>query len=303
VDTQLRAFPVKEPASMLLGGHILFPVDFSPPSLGAAHYASMLARHFHCELTLLHVVEPPAYAMGAVELAGIVERELAQRREGEIEKQLHVFAAKEFGNMPVRRILDSGDPALSIVEFAHRENVGLILMPTHGRGVMRRFILGSVTAKVLHDAESPIFTGVHMAEPAATLTTDFHAVACAVDLGPQSKKALEWANQFASEFRAKLTILHVAPELAGGEDVAHWRAQLAHEAREKVDEIQKGAQAQGDILIDHGNDTPKAVCANALRLKADLLVIGRGSASGATGRLRANAYAIIRQSSCPVVSV
>ena len=39
------------------------------------------------------------------------------------------------------------------------------------------------------------------------------------------------------------------------------------------------------------------------KMNADLLVIGRGSAAGMFGRLRTNAYAIIRQSPCPVVSV
>jgi len=45
------------------------------------------------------------------------------------------------------------------------------------------------------------------------------------------------------------------------------------------------------------------VCRTAERVQADLLVIGRGSAAGIFGRLRTNAYAIIRQSPCPVVSV
>jgi hypothetical protein len=47
----------------------------------------------------------------------------------------------------------------------------------------------------------------------------------------------------------------------------------------------------------------KVVCAAAERLSAGLLVIGRGSASGGFGRLRTHAYALIRQSPCPVVSV
>jgi hypothetical protein len=49
-----------------------------------------------------------------------------------------------------------------IVEFAHNNNITLIAMPTHGYGLFRRFLLGSVTAKVLHDADCPIWTGVHM---------------------------------------------------------------------------------------------------------------------------------------------
>ena len=35
-------------------------------------------------------------------------------------------------------------------------------MPTHGLGKLRRFILGSVTAKVLHDLEAPVLTGAHV---------------------------------------------------------------------------------------------------------------------------------------------
>jgi len=45
------------------------------------------------------------------------------------------------------------------------------------------------------------------------------------------------------------------------------------------------------------------VCNIARQRQADLLVIGRGSAAGVYGRLRTNAYAIIRESPCPVVSV
>jgi nucleotide-binding universal stress UspA family protein len=45
------------------------------------------------------------------------------------------------------------------------------------------------------------------------------------------------------------------------------------------------------------------VCTAAERLGADVLVVGRGSAAGMFGRLRTNAYSIIRQSPCPVVSV
>jgi nucleotide-binding universal stress UspA family protein len=46
-----------------------------------------------------------------------------------------------------------GDPARQFVDFAHSSNTDLIVMPTHGYGQFRQFILGSITAKVLHDAD------------------------------------------------------------------------------------------------------------------------------------------------------
>jgi nucleotide-binding universal stress UspA family protein len=60
--------------------------------------------------------------------------------------------------------------------------------------------------------------------------------------------------------------------------------------------------AEADLEIEAG-EPASIICAAAERLKADVLVIGRGSAAGVFGRLRTNAYAIIRQSPCPVVSV
>jgi nucleotide-binding universal stress UspA family protein len=48
---------------------------------------------------------------------------------------------------------------------------------------------------------------------------------------------------------------------------------------------------------------PAVVCCTARRMAADLLVIGRGHATGVAGRLPGTAYRIIRESACPVVSV
>ena len=283
---------------------ILFPVDLSERSRGAARYAAALSRHFQSELTLLHVMELPAYMLGAMELAGIVESELAKSREALLETQLSDFAAEAFQKLAVRRLIHSGDPAHRIVEFAQAEDARLIVMPTHGCGTFRRAILGSVTAKVLHDAECPVLTGVHLPETGRQESPDFRRILCALDLGPQSAKALGWAWQFAAAFGAHLTAMHVTPAFeAHGELNAEWQMRLTEQAREKLAAIQASAGAQSDILVTSDDDTPKAVGAYAARLPADLLVIGRGSASGASGRLRANAYAIIRQSPCPVVSV
>jgi nucleotide-binding universal stress UspA family protein len=50
-------------------------------------------------------------------------------------------------------------------------------------------------------------------------------------------------------------------------------------------------------------DVPEAVTTAAHALKADLLVIGRGRLTGVLGRLRTNAYAILRESHCPVAAI
>ena len=57
-----------------------------------------------------------------------------------------------------------------------------------------------------------------------------------------------------------------------------------------------------ELLIEHG-EPDKAVAEAATRLNAGLLIIGRGSDDSTIGRLRAQAYSIVRQSPCPVLSV
>src|SRR5690348_2716267 len=59
---------------------ILLPVDFSERAIGAAHYAGSLACHFGCELTLLHVLVPPQYEFGAVDIAGSMLAEICRDR-------------------------------------------------------------------------------------------------------------------------------------------------------------------------------------------------------------------------------
>ena len=66
--------------------------------------------------------------------------------------------------------------------------------------------------------------------------------------------------------------------------------------------FEKTAGIEADIVLEAG-EAAKIVCAAADRIGADSLVIGRGSAAGGFGRLRTHAYAMIRQSPCPVVSV
>ena len=284
---------------------ILLPVDFSERSWGAARYARSLAAHFQSELTLLHVLTPPHYEFGALEIGGSMLSELYVNRAAQVEKELNDFLADELRGLNIRRVAVEGDPARKIVEYAHDEEMGLIVMPTHGYGPFRQFILGSITAKVLHDADCPVWTGVHLEEAPAVESMQFDSIVCAIDLGPQSCKALEWAGMVQREFRARLSVVHVTTcphDPSGARNDADWRAQLEEQAREEVGRLQGQTAAEAELIVEAG-DPAKQVCATAERLKANLLIIGRGSAAGIFGRLRTNAYAIIRQSPCPVVSV
>jgi nucleotide-binding universal stress UspA family protein len=255
---------------------IIAPVDFSERSPGAARYAGRMACHFHFELTLLHVLDSGAYEVGAYEFTGPVVSALPAERRSEAEALLANFLPDEFRNMNVRRVVLSGDPAGEIVDFAHSERASLIVIPTHGYGPFRRFILGSVAAKILHDADCPVFTGVHIPDASPDDLRSFRKILCAVDFCPQSEKALKWASDFAEEFQAQLIVAHITPSLEGrtGEYFdPTWRDCLAHSAQEKIEEMQKSAGSNGTVFIEDSDRIPRAISSAASQLEADLVVM------------------------------
>jgi nucleotide-binding universal stress UspA family protein len=227
-----------------------------------------------------------------VDIAGSMLAELCRDRVQQANIDLAEFESARLAGINVRRVVLEGDPSGSIVDFAHKEHCDLIVMPTRGYGPFRRFILGSNTAKVLHDADCPVWTGVHLEDTPAALSIPIRSVLCAVDLGPQSCKALTWAAGLARGFGARLTLLHAMP---CGPDIQH-------AAGEELRMLQGEAGAEADVVQETG-EPAQVICDAATRVRADVLVIGRGSAAGVFGRLRTNAYSIIRQSPCPVVSV
>lgn len=279
--------------------NLLLPVDYSPSCLGAAECVKILAKCCDPQVTVLHVTG-----------------EGAQRDSGEMShsSRAAVPATPADFNVALGHLLAAhnvvftelpGDPARVIVEYAQQNDTDLIIMPTRGHGALRRFLLGSVTAKVLHDAGCPVWTGVHMEEDQAPRKcTDIRHVACAIDLGPQSGRVLEWAANLAAAFFAKLTVVHASTQLEPVVGVVHdpeWRAHVWKATQTRLAELLQETGIEAGTKLAPG-EPAKAVAAAAEEIGADVLVIGR-TPDGLLGRLRTNAYAIIRQAPCPVVSV
>ena len=286
---------------------ILVPVEFSPRCRGAVQYAEALSCHFHCEIVLLHVVIPPLANFSSFEAmaytsADDLAREIAQQRTLDLE----AFSCSAPDDAAVRRVVLEGDPTQTIVQFASSENCDLIVMPTHGYGPFRRFLLGSVTAKVLHDAICPVWTGPHMERAPDYSSVHFQNIVCAIDLRPHSRAVLGWAAEFAREFGARLSIVHAIPSsatrLGGFYFDPDWRTQLTRTAVEHIGFLRREMEIEASVAIEAG-DPPLVVTTAAEATSADLLVIGRGSTPRAHGHLPTNAYAIVRQSKCPVLTI
>ncbi len=285
---------------------VLFPVDLSKQSRGAAPFIKVLAAHFHSEVTLLHVVEVPPSWYGPtgetrfnawVDTSSILE---------ERHKELTAFLTEQLSGVFVQPCVQSGDPASIIHRVAHQKQVSLIAMPTHGYGPFRSLLLGSVTAKVLHDAECAVWTATHPDEMAVRPETNWRRLLCAIgDDSARDLPLVRWAAEFAAGQGAELRLIHAITGFE--EDQCHCAEDPLRDfvfsvAQERIDKLQAQAGTKLDLTIEAGR-TGHAVRAVALRQQADLLLIGRGVIQKPLGRLRSNAYAIIRDAPCPVISM
>ncbi|HXJ15508.1 MAG TPA: universal stress protein, partial [Candidatus Limnocylindrales bacterium] len=118
---------------------ILFPVDFSERCSAAAHHAAAIARHFEAKLMVLHVLQiPPVWYgdLAAAELELLVDIE---QIKNERRHTLDAYLRSELQNVSkLERLVENGDPAHVITDYARKEHMDLIMIPTHGHGPFRR---------------------------------------------------------------------------------------------------------------------------------------------------------------------
>jgi len=272
---------------------ILFPVDFSPQSVGAARYVEAIAGRFQARIQLLHVVSNG-------------ERILAEEMMPMRQRMLDDFLNKELRYFDTERLCVSGDAAEKIVEAADAWNPDLVMMPTHGVGLYRRLLLGSVTAKVLHDLDCPIWTDVHAESAPILENIHVRRILCAVDLTEQSRAVLDWGAFLCDEYDAELGIIHIVPGVENAPAVRYldeeFVATITAEAKGKLAELQAEAGTDAVTMVEAGEPAKLIGCA-AQKFQADLVIIGRHARAGFSGHLRQNAYSIVRESARPVLSI
>jgi len=285
---------------------ILVPVVRADTCRHIGHQAAWLARRFHADVILLHVVTPLSYPYSVLEsghdmTARDFHAQAVQRAKQDLDRAL----LPELDGIRVTRVLLRGEPARVIAETARDQNAGLIMMSTRGEGAFYRLLLGSVTAKVLLETECPVWTGAHLEEaPAGEFS--IRRVLCSVELKPHSRHTLELAAEMAAAVDATLTLVHVTPSVeiygpGGSRTDPVWREEIVSFATKEIVKLQQDAGTSAEVIIDSGN-VPQALNRAAERTKADVLVIGRIPGRSHLGD-NGEGYGIIRESQIPVLSV
>lgn len=137
---------------------ILFACDFSDNSRQALDHALMLARQFNARLIIMHVINEP------VDLRGFYVPHISfDRLEKEIEEgaqqMMQSFTRNSLeGFDAYETCIVSGIPYEEIVRKANEEQVGMIILGTHGRTGVDHFLFGSTAERVVRTASCPVLT-------------------------------------------------------------------------------------------------------------------------------------------------
>lgn len=132
--------------------NILLPTDGSSFSEAAIPYALDIASEFDSEIVFLQIVS--SRLMDIDTKKGSQSKSLVD--EADVHLRSKQVSLRQQGYKVRYRILAGNQIADTIVTEADRLNSDLIIMATHGRGGIKRWILGSVAEKVLHQAPCPV---------------------------------------------------------------------------------------------------------------------------------------------------
>ena len=134
---------------------ILVPTDFSGPSREATDYALDLAHAFDASITLFHVIEDPVVYIPA--LGGYTPQ--TSDFENFSDTALAEWIDPEDSQgVTIKREWVHGHPVSGILDFATENGCDLIVMGTHGRGMLGHIVMGSVAERVVRKARCPVLT-------------------------------------------------------------------------------------------------------------------------------------------------
>lgn len=279
---------------------ILFPVDYSQPCRAVAPYVKEMIRHFSAELTLVHAYGPEALADS--ELA-LTNPELPTEVRHLETQRLREFAAETFPAQHVETIVELGEPGSIVHKVVEHQGADVVMLATHGRGPIRRLLLGSVAVKVLHDVSAAVWTAAGTVFENHTPRIRYTSVLCALNESEENEAVLTAAAAFACGYHAHLSLVHVVETPANlAVDFSPYKKELMETADFKLREL------KGKLAIDAPHAVLDGSIADgihqeAVSRNADLIITGRGLAQARFKTMWSHLYPIIRQAPCPVLSI
>lgn len=281
---------------------ILLPVDGSEHASKIVTHAAELAQRTGATIDVVYVADTTKDSVTVVD--GNVIDALERVGESVVSDVAETLEAQrvEFGSDIVQ-----GSPAPAIVDYAEKYDHDLLVMPTHGRTGISRYLLGSVTEKVVRLSDIPVLTA--RMESDERLTFPYENILIPTDGSPVSNAAAKHGLALAAALDATVHVLSVVDDTSMGPDLRSVlsEAELEKPAVSAVEDVETAARgydlADVKTSVEHGS--PAEVITEHIE-SSDIhaVVIGTSGRRGVDRILLGSvAEKTVRSSSAPVITV
>ena len=190
---------------------ILVPTDFSKNADNALKYAIEFAKKEQSKLIILHAYQIN-YSEAYIAFDVLAEEKNNLRTEAESKLKALSLRLKSEDNINSELLCADDFTVDAILETIKNKNVDLVVMGTRGATGLQEFLFGSNTAKVIRNAKCPV-----IAVPQDATFRPLKKITYATDYLATDINDLKKIVEFANEFKAQVTVLHVTEEIMSKE--------------------------------------------------------------------------------------
>src|SRR5947209_4154824 len=246
--------------------NILFLTDLTEASQAAYTYALALARQYHARIYPAHAISsrvPAQFERNTTEISRQRQNNAREQLTGLVKN-----AGIGYLTLVTEEALEEAVP-----RWIRELNIDLIVMGTHGRRGLERFLLGSTAEIIFRTATCPVLTvGPHVV-PRTEKELQFSKILFATDLTRSSESAITFAYSCALDRLAHLTLMHVLPEGTHRQpDGHHIREFALTELKQLLPEVME-LWHEPQFMVEEG-DAAEHIVNYAADEHIDLIVLG-----------------------------
>lgn len=280
--------------------NILFTTDYSDSSRHALPFATELARHYQSHLYIANVVEQ--IPMSSVPM-DVMPPDLDLDRERSTKHMQQFIQTDELQGVTTETIIDSGFLWPIVAELVEKRKIDLVVLGTHGRGAMKRLLLGSAAEEIFRHCACPVLTiGPHV-DVSRAHVGKMEKILFATDFSTGSVHALDYALALVAEHNAQLLMIHVVQPTAVPLDLTD---ELVADSEAKLKDmiLPDEMPSKPPLFLTLIGVPSEQVLHFAERENVDMIVIGMHKGTELSSHWP-NEFAakIIGHAHCPVLSV
>jgi len=277
--------------------NILVATDFSAASVSALTSVVPIAREFHSVVHILHVIRPSEIGLA------LTETDEDILRETQVDAQRQLTPLEDVvGSIPHKIWLREGNVCRVIEDLVRSEQIDLIVIGASGEPDFKKFVVGSAAEEIIRNATCPVLcVGPHTSSSRTGLW--LAQLLYVTSLWETSHNGLRYAIKLASEYRSRLTLLHVVEQEPPGKPDREWLKGFRRIMRNLLPDSAAKLHEKPELRVEVTKNVTARILQVADELRADVIVMDVQPADTMSTHLRDKLYPIISWAHCPVLTV